>query len=1319
MNDVTQPGERRWRFSAQEMKKRLSDSRLLLAADGGRDALVALSAFLFLRWADYYENEQQAIAAFEDREHDPCLPQGLRWETWRSFSAEELLILYGLHDLPSVKHPGLPKLAHTVARLAVALRRVNQLPGDILKELRQWVDDLPFDTPAAHRQVGEVLAQVVQRVRRQSGKLSGEFATPPGVVELMVRLIDPQPGERILDPCFGEGGLLTSCAVHIQSTAGRMSPRVWSELCGNSIYGYERNPAAYVLTLTRLVLAGITNPGLELGDALERPLPLGRSAESFDCIVANPPFGGRAADAVQSHFPIKTRDTVALFVQLAMSSLRPNGRAVVVVPSGFLFRTGPERRVRERLLTEFHVDGVVSLPPGTLQPYTSIPVNLLVFRRAEPNPSVKFLQVPHFPVTKPSGARDWSKHAAECVAQAAAAAEKFREGIPNSLLWEISIDDLRLRDWDLQARRSGDERIATFLESLEDVEAEVSRKQLKDIAELRAGLSYDRKTTTDVATEAQYPLLRVGDIADGALKKPTLFIAQDGATSIDDRRLTNVGDVLVTASGTIGKVGLVGDAAVGQVPAKSIVTIRTKAGILPEFLHALLQSECYQRWLTGHARGATVQHLSLTPLRNLAIPVPSVQVQEKLVRLWRKQGGDASALLLRVLTAADADPLILWLESAPEVIALIRGDPRALKEGRSRFLEKFLTSLHAQRNFAVHAADRAVPKELLKWAMLLESATENLQGIASVPAGAARFSMVESARVGVQRAADSLDESSPPIASIAREVTERLKALIKSEAEAMLAFGELAASLSPSVVPAGEPSEVILRLHNPSSLPLRALSVETTPDLGNISNAYLTENGEVSVPLRLQPTQTDESLTFLATWNCRRLDGARIQGKIPLTVEVTTFGETQSPVEMGTSPYNGQDAVERGEMFFGRRPILDRIVAQLSKQHPASVILLEGNRRMGKTSILKRLVGDKLLPEWEIVQCNFQKGTGFRQGKTDAERRALPTSEVFRVMTRMIGEQIYSSGIETWLPGIPARPRREPFKIEFKRAYDAAFAAENPNETFEMYIEAALAAMHPRKLLLALDEFDKIHEGIKAGVTSPIVPENLRYLVNSHPGFSIMMMGSRRLKRLREDYWSALFGLGEQIYVGPLSVAEARELVTEPVAGKLTYVPEAQDRLITLCACRPNLIQKFCDRLFHRAKEKGSRVISLGEVETVAREEMADDEHFAVLWAYAHTDRRKFVLSLCVRLSDQDEAVSFARIQEAMDQYGIYIPREESLEGDIETLRELELLEIDTSSPGSAVYAVAVPLLAEYIRKNTDFDVQCGLAVKEGEEKQI
>ena len=87
-----------------------------------------------------------------------------------------------------------------------------------------------------------------------------------------------------------------------------------------------------------------------------------------------------------------------------------------------------------------------------------------------------------------------------------------------------------------------------------------------------------------------------------------------------------------------------------------------------------------------------------------------------------------------------------------------------------------------------------------------------------------------------------------------------------------------------------------------------------------------------------------------------------------------------------------------------------------------------------------------------------------------------------------------------------------------------------------------------------LDEFDKLQEGIDAGITSPQVPENIRHLLQHQPGVCAIITGSRRLKRLREEYWSALFGLGYRVGVSALSIDDARRLVTDPVEGRLAYL---------------------------------------------------------------------------------------------------------------------------------------------------------------------
>jgi type I restriction enzyme M protein len=64
-----------------------------------------------------------------------------------------------------------------------------------------------------------------------------------------------------------------------------------------------------------------------------------------------------------------------------MANLAKGGRAGVIVPEGVLFRGGADARVRERLLREFDLHTVLSLPPGCFLPYTGVKTNVLFFDR--------------------------------------------------------------------------------------------------------------------------------------------------------------------------------------------------------------------------------------------------------------------------------------------------------------------------------------------------------------------------------------------------------------------------------------------------------------------------------------------------------------------------------------------------------------------------------------------------------------------------------------------------------------------------------------------------------------------------------------------------------------------------------------------------------------------------------------------------------------------------------------------------------------------------------------------------------------------------
>ena len=236
-----------------------------------------------------------------------------------------------------------------------------------------------------------------------------------------------------------------------------------------------------------------------------------------------------------------------------------------------------------------------------------------------------------------------------------------------------------------------------------------------------------------------------------------------------------------------------------------------------------------------------------------------------------------------------------------------------------------------------------------------------------------------------------------------------------------------------------------------------------------------------------------------------------------------------------------------------------------------------------------------------------------------------------------------------------------------------------------------------------LDEFDKLQEGIDAGITSPQVPENIRHLLQHQPGLSAIITGSRRLKRLREEYWSALFGLGHRVGISALPIDEARRLVTEPVEGRLDYLPRARDRVVELCARQPFLVQSLCNRVFDLAAAGGRRTITADVVAEAAAEMVQDNEHFRTLWDYASTERRRLLLMLCDRLAEGPDAVNLDLLQVKLHELRVPVSRIRDLTTDITELRELELIELDNSYRGGT-YRLSIPLMTRWLQVNIDFN---------------
>lgn len=273
-------------------------------------------------------------------------------------------------------------------------RRLKHLFTDFA---RPELDFSPSRFEGEHRAedaIGETYIYLISQFASDAGKKAGEFFTPRRVSELLVRLADPQPGSRVCDPACGSSTLLIRAAEHVAHIQGVETARADVKL-----FGQEATRQTQGLARMNMYLHGLDDARIEWGDTLNNPkLVDGDALMRFDLVVANPPFSldkWGAENAANDRFrrfhrgvPPKGRGDFAFISHMVEAAKPREGRVAVIAPHGVLFRGGAEGRIRETLIEENLLDGVVGLP-AQLFPSTGIPVVMLVFDRAREKGGVR------------------------------------------------------------------------------------------------------------------------------------------------------------------------------------------------------------------------------------------------------------------------------------------------------------------------------------------------------------------------------------------------------------------------------------------------------------------------------------------------------------------------------------------------------------------------------------------------------------------------------------------------------------------------------------------------------------------------------------------------------------------------------------------------------------------------------------------------------------------------------------------------------------------------------------------------------------------
>ncbi|MDT0318425.1 type I restriction-modification system subunit M [Streptomyces millisiae] len=213
-------------------------------------------------------------------------------------------------------------------------------------------------------ELGRGYEYLIKKFADDSGHTAQEFYTNRTLVQLMTRMLEPEPGESVYDPTCGTGGMLVTAAAELKRQ-GKDYRRL-------RLFGQEFNVMTSSIARMNLYLHGIENFRIERGDTLSQPLFFeGDQLSRFDVVLANPPYSikqwdrDRFAEDPRNMWgvPPQGRADYAFFQHIAASLDPKTGRCAILFPHGVLFRDD-ERAMREKLIESDLLECVLGLGPG-------------------------------------------------------------------------------------------------------------------------------------------------------------------------------------------------------------------------------------------------------------------------------------------------------------------------------------------------------------------------------------------------------------------------------------------------------------------------------------------------------------------------------------------------------------------------------------------------------------------------------------------------------------------------------------------------------------------------------------------------------------------------------------------------------------------------------------------------------------------------------------------------------------------------------------------------------------------------------------------
>ena len=315
------------------------------------------------------------LKMMQETEKESILPEGYRWDNLASKEGIELLTFYRALLLELGSTSSNHRVQAIFANAQTSLKKPKNLATLVTS-----LDSLDWYS-AKEEGLGDLYEGLLEKNASEKKSGAGQYFTPRPLIDCMVSLVKPQPGELIQDPAAGTGGFLITADRYIKKQTDELFdlPEADQDFQRyQAFYGIELVQDAHRLLLMNMMLHGIESE-VGLGDTLSAD---GQRLPKANVILTNPPFGTKKGGGrpTRDDFTYPTSNKQLAFLEHIYRGLLPEGRAAVVLPDNVLFEDGQGRNIRADLMDKCNLHTILRLPTGIFYAQ-GVKTNVLFFQR--------------------------------------------------------------------------------------------------------------------------------------------------------------------------------------------------------------------------------------------------------------------------------------------------------------------------------------------------------------------------------------------------------------------------------------------------------------------------------------------------------------------------------------------------------------------------------------------------------------------------------------------------------------------------------------------------------------------------------------------------------------------------------------------------------------------------------------------------------------------------------------------------------------------------------------------------------------------------